>query len=207
MKIGILGSGAVGVALAKGFMAEGHEVHIATREPDGEKGTTLKNELDGATVTDFAAAAAAGELLVLCVKAAGVEATIQALDAAALAGKVLIDTTNVMQQENGLMIYAGDSTSVAEKLQALLPDTHVVKAFNTVGAAIMYKPDLGETPTMFVAGNDESAKQQVAEIMGTFGWETLDTGPVVAARALEHLVTIWVNNAMANGAHHALKML
>jgi len=209
MKIGILGSGDVGQALAKGFLNEGHEVWIATREPDGDKGSELKNELSGAIVTSFSDAAQAAELIVFCVNESGIQAAIEAAGADNLSGKVVIDTSNALKPEGNLLIYAGGETSLAEQIRSLLPESHVVKAFNTVGAAAMYKPDFGDvTPTMFIAGEDDGAKKQVSDIVALFGWEALDCGGLIVARSLEAMAPIWVNNSMkTQSPHHAFKML
>jgi predicted dinucleotide-binding enzyme len=209
MKIGILGSGSVGVALAKGFILEGHEVWLATREPDGDKGAQLKTDVAGATICDFATAATQAELAVLCVDWSGAQEAITQSEPAHLSGKVVIDTSNKLAQENGAMIYAAGDMSAAEQVQSWLPNSHIVKAFNTVGAASMYKPDFGDTkPTMFIAGNDTAAKASVQEIANMFGWETLDAGNLIAARSLEPMATVWVNHSMTTGSpHHAFKML
>lgn len=208
MKIGIIGSGAVGQELAKGFTAEGHEVQVATREPASDKANQLRADLNGVTVTDFATAAQQAELIVLAVHHSGIQDAIALIGAENLAGKVVIDTTNAITPEADTLVYDAGVTSLGEQIQAGLPDSHVVKAFNTVGAALMYKPDFGEqTPTMFIAGNDTGSKQQVRDIVTAFGWEPLDTGAIIAARSLEAMVIIWVNQSMTAGEHHAFKML
>jgi predicted dinucleotide-binding enzyme len=210
MRIGILGSGSVGVSLAKGFIAEGHEVWLATHEPDGDKGKQLKNDAEGATICDFFTAAKQAELAILCVKWDGVEDTIKKLDASNLAGKIVIDTSNLIRQEASTLVYAAKGeVSGAEQVQTWLPDSQVVKAFNTVGAATMYKPNFGDQkPTMFIAGNDNDAKDKVREIVEMFGWEALDSGSLLAARSLEPMALVWINYSMATGSpHHAFKML
>ncbi|MDB5175242.1 MAG: oxidoreductase, coenzyme F420-dependent [Candidatus Saccharibacteria bacterium] len=208
MIVGILGSGAVGTTLAKGFLAEGHEVYIATREPDSEKAASLKTDLAGATVTDFATAAKSAELAVLCVKSDGVEAALQLAGAENLAGKVVIDTTNVIKPVGDALVYGGGEVSMAEQIQEWLPDSSVVKAFNTVGAATMLNPDFGDQkPTMFIAGDDAEAKQSVSVIVTLFGWEPLDSGGLIQSRSLEAMALVWINNSIATGPHHAFKML
>jgi predicted dinucleotide-binding enzyme len=126
-----------------------------------------------------------------------------------LANKIVIDTTNALKPEEGILVYAGGEKSEAEKVQELLPESKVVKAFNTVGAAMMYKPDFGDQiPTMFIAGDDKSAKQTVAEIVTNFGWEPLDCGGLITSRSIEPMAPIWVNNSIVTGSpHHAFKML
>lgn len=207
MKIGLLGSGNVGQALAKGFISEGHEVYLATHEPEGDKGVQLKDVIPQANVCTFAEAAAGGELLVLCVKWAGAPDTIAQAGKENLAGKVIIDTSNIIKTDGGTMLYGGGETSAAEQVQEWLPDSKVIKAFNTVGAAMMYKPQLEITPTMFLAGDDATAKQQVSELVQAFGWEPLDAGKLAASRDLEHMAMVWINFVMAHGPNHAFKML
>jgi hypothetical protein len=58
----------------------------------------------------------------------------------------------------------------------MLPDSKVVKAFNTVGNPHMIHPDFpGGKPTMFICGNDEGAKKVVTDdILSKFGWESID---------------------------------
>ena len=78
-----------------------------------------------------------------------------------------------------------------ERLQKKVPAAHFVKAFNSVGNALMVNPKLESTPTMFICGNDAGAKQDTTEILTTFGWETCDLGGVEAARPIESLCILW----------------
>jgi predicted dinucleotide-binding enzyme len=80
----------------------------------------------------------------------------------------------------------GPNESLGEKIQALLPMAHVVKAFNSVGNTRMLNPDFDQgTPTMFLCGDNEAAKAVVSDIISQFGWEPFDCGGIIAARALE----------------------
>jgi hypothetical protein len=73
----------------------------------------------------------------------------------------------------------------------------------------MFKPDFpGGPPTMFIAGNDDEAKKQVAKLLEEFGWETLDSGGIESSRYLEGLCLLWVlHGAKSGGWGHAFKML
>lgn len=207
MKIGILGSGNVGQALAKGFIDEGNEVYLATREPSGDKGKELSQSFAGAVIVDFATAAREGELIVLCTPWSAAQEAIQQAGADNLAGKVVIDTNNVINQTHGVMVYGFDARSAGEQVQEWLPQSKVVKAFNTVGANLMYKPQLSATPTMFIVGDDMEAKHQVSDIVRAFGWDPLDAGPLVCARELEAMALVWIRNGATSGRNHAFKML
>ena len=79
-----------------------------------------------------------------------------------------------------------------EQLQKQFPAAHFVKAFNSVGSDAMVDPHFkGGKPSMFIAGNDEGAKKQVADILDQFGWEVEDMGRAEAARAIEPLCILW----------------
>ena len=96
-----------------------------------------------------------------------------------------------------------------EKIQEVLPEARIVKAFNSVGNVFMYKPDFnGIKPTMFICGNDEDAKKTVTEILNSFGWETEDMGKAEAARAIEPLCILWcIPGMLRNQWTHAFKLL
>jgi predicted dinucleotide-binding enzyme len=210
MRVGVLGSGAVGQAIAKGLLAEGHEVWLATHEPKGEKGEQLKTDIEGATITDFATAAKEAELAIFTVKWEGAEETAGLIGAENLAGKVVVDTSNVIVMESNAMVYGDAKPSAGELVQQWFPETKVVKAFNTIGAAWMYKPEFAETPTMFIAGDDDEAKKLVTDTLVTpFGWNVLDTGALLMSRHLEPMAMVWINYAAATNwsEAHAFKML
>ena len=210
MKIGILGSGGVATTLAAGFLGEGHTVMLGTR--DAAKLGDWHAQHREAEVGSVAQAAAFGELVVLAVKGHAAEAVLRAA-APALAGKVVIDTTNPMADappEDGVLRYfTGPNESLLERLQTQHPALRLVKAFNSVGAGLMVKPTLqGGRPTMFIAGNDADAKAQVTQLLGAFGWDSEDMGRAAAARAIEPLAMLWCIPGLArNDWVHAFKML
>jgi 8-hydroxy-5-deazaflavin:NADPH oxidoreductase len=128
-------------------------------------------------------------------------------------GKTVPDMTNPLADGppvNGVIAYfTGPNESLGEKIQALLPQAHVVKAFNSVGNTRMVNPHYEQgTPTMFFCGDDETAKSQVSEIVRQFGWEPFDCGRIVAARALEPLCVLWcIRGFLRNEWTHAFKVL
>lgn len=210
MKIGILGSGDVAKSLAKGFLAKGHQVTFGTR--DASKLAEFVAGHPGAHVQNPSDAAAFGELLVLAVKGTVAE-TVLAGVAAQLAGKVVIDATNPIADAppvNGvLQFFTGPNDSLGERLQAKLPQARIVKAFNSVGSSFMVNPQFaGGTPTMFIAGNDASAKADVTAITQAFGWEVADMGAIESARALEPLCQLWcIPGFLNNQWAHAFKLV
>jgi predicted dinucleotide-binding enzyme len=111
---------------------------------------------------------------------------------------------------NGVLNFFTDQNgSLLENLQGKFPAVNFVKAFSSVGFSNMVNPDFGGIkPSMFIAGNNESAKSQVKEILDKFGWETEDMGNDEAARAIEPLCMLWcIPGFRQNSWTHAFKLL
>lgn len=213
MKIGIIGSGDVGQTLATAFANEGHEVMLGTRNILKEAVVKFKNENPEIPVGVFAATAAFAELIVLAVSGAVAEEAITTAGKNNFSNKIVIDVTNPISPDppvNGVLhFFTSLKDSLMEKIQSIIPDASVVKAFNSVGKARMYKPGFKEgTPTMFICGNDAAAKKTVTTILTAFGWETEDMGKVEAARAIEPLCMLWcIPGFLHNQWSHAFKLL
>lgn len=210
MRVGVLGSGDVGRVLAGGFLTHGHEVKIGSRDPEKLSDWAQAAGERGSTGT-FEDAARFGELLVLATLGVAAESAIAMADADNFAGKVLIDATNPLDFSPGMLpkLSVGHSDSLGERVQRWAPEARVVKAFNTVGNALMVNPQLpGGPPDMFVCGNDDDAKRLVSEVCKQFGWGTIDIGTIEGARYLEPLCMIWVLHGIRSGSwNHAFKLL
>ncbi len=213
MKAGIIGSGIVGRVLGKSFLAEGYEVMLGSRNPKKEEVMKWKQENSKGHTGTFAETAAFGDLLVLATSGIVSMEAIHMAGKNNFSGKLVIDTTNpiaVTTPENGVLgFFTGPNESLMEKYQQEIPDAKWVKAFNSVGNALMYKPAFDEMrPTMFICGNDAGAKLTVTHILDTFGWDTADMGAVTAARAIEPLCMLWcIPGFLHNEWHHAFKLL
>ena len=213
MKIGIIGSGVVGRVLAKSFLQEGHEVMLGTRNTSKEEVVKWKRENPSGQTGNFTDTAKFGEVLVLATNGTVTEAAIRQAGLDHFSGKTVIDATNPIAAAppvNGVLkFFTNLDESLMEKIQRLIPKAKLVKAFNSVGNAFMYKPVFKEgTPTMFICGNDDGAKKTVTEILVSFGWETEDMGKVEAARAIEPLCILWcIPGMLRNQWTHAFKLL
>ncbi|MGA2849955.1 MAG: NAD(P)-binding domain-containing protein [Terracidiphilus sp.] len=211
MKIGILGSGVVAQTLAGGFLKHGYHVKVGSRTP--EKLADWAAKTPGVSTGTFAEAAAFGELLVLAVKGNVASAALTLACDHNLSNKTIIDATNPIQDAppvNGvLQFFTGPNHSLMEDLQHHFTDAHLVKAFNSVGAATMINPQFkAGKPTMFICGNSQPAKDQVTAILDKFGWETADMGAAEAARAIEPLCMLWcIPGFTRNQWTHAFKLL
>lgn len=215
MKIAILGGGMVGQTLGAGFAKAGHQVTLGIRNPSPEELARDRNggkplaqwQTDtGATVTDLASAAAAGEVVVNATQGAASLAALTAAGADTLAGKVLVDVANPLDFSAGMppflaAPYAGP-TSLGEAIQAAFPQARVVKAFNTVTHSVMVNPALipGEHD-FFMAGNDAEAKATVRALAEGFGWRHVnDMGDITGARATEAILPLWIRLFMTGGS-------
>jgi predicted dinucleotide-binding enzyme len=209
-KVGVIGSGEVGETLADGFLKHGYEVMRASREPPKLDDWKKKAGAKASTGT-LAEAANFGEVVVLAVKGTAAEEAV-ALCAAGLAGKLVLDTTNPIAdappQGGVLSFFTSLSESLLERLQRKAPEARFVKAFSSVGSALMINPKLPTKPSMFICGNDAAAKEQARAILDQFGWETEDLGGALAARAIEPLCILWcIPGFLRNDWMHAFKVL
>ncbi|MFL5423036.1 MAG: NADPH-dependent F420 reductase [Myxococcales bacterium] len=167
-KIGVIGDGNVGSALARGLKRAGHDVR-----PVGN---------DKAKIRETAGWA---ETVILAVPFKALDDVVQTAGEA-LSGKTVIDVTNALNPDMSLAI--GFNTSGAEELQKKLPKARVVKSFNTVFAKNMETGKVGGEPiSAFVAGDDQGAKATVLQLAREIGFDAIDCGPLQNARHLEPL--------------------
>ncbi|GAA3816221.1 NADPH-dependent F420 reductase [Streptomyces phyllanthi] len=210
MRYAVLGTGIVGRTIATRLSSLGHEVVIGTRDPAA---TLARTEPDAMGTPPFATwhmahaaveprsfteAAAFGERVVNTTAGA---ATLDALKAAGsvhLAGKVLIDIANPLDPSRGMppVLDPVNTDSLAEQIQRAFPDAHVVKTLNTMNCRIMVEPSrVAGAHNVFVSGENKGAKQQVTEMLVSFGWpesSVIDLGGIESARGAEMLLPIWL---------------
>ncbi len=200
MKIGVLGTGDVGRALGTGFVALGHDVKMGSRSAGNDKALAWAKSMGPrASAGLFSDAAAFGEIVVLATLGVANEDALRAAGVENLRGKIVIDTTNPLDFSRGMppRLAIDGEDSGGEQVQRLLAGAKVVKAFNTVGNALMFRPELpGGPPDMFIAGDDADAKEKVSAIVKDFGWDKVhDLGGIEASRFLEALCMVWVLSA------------
>jgi predicted dinucleotide-binding enzyme len=209
--VAVLGTGEVGQRLAGGFVKHGYGVVMGTAHPEKKiewKDAAVKH----VKVTTYEDAVKAADAAVLAVKGTVAEFVVKDI-APHLAGKIVMDATNPIAEappEKGVLkFFTTLDDSLMERLQRLAPAAHFVKAFSCVGNAFMVNPDFGGVkPTMFICGNSEAAKKEVATILEKFGHEVEDMGAAQAARAIEPLCILWcIPGFLRNEWSHAFKLL
>jgi 8-hydroxy-5-deazaflavin:NADPH oxidoreductase len=213
MKVGIIGSGQVGQVLAKAFLSEGHRVMLGTRDTSKNEVVEWVKENPSSQSGTFSETAKFGELLVLATLGSAAEEAVKLAGPENFSKKVVIDTTNPIAPNpptHGVLHYFTTlESSLMERIQSAIPEAKLVKAFNSVGNAFMYKPKFqAGKPTMFICGNDDAAKKTVSEVLTSFGWEPEDMGRVESARAIEPLCMLWcIPGMLRNQWTHAFKLL
>jgi 8-hydroxy-5-deazaflavin:NADPH oxidoreductase len=210
MKIGVMGTGMVGQQIAAALSTKGHQVMIGTRDVSK---SLANNEVNGyglpgfgvwhkdhqdIQVGTFAQAAAFGELIVNATNGVGSLEALNSAGANNLDDKILIDIANDLDFSKGmpprLAIADEPGSSLGERIQNAFPNAKVVKTLSTMNAFVMVNPSMvsGET-TVFINGNDASAKQTVTGILESFGWkDIMDLGDISASRSVEFLLPIWL---------------
>ncbi|MFF7187282.1 NADPH-dependent F420 reductase [Streptomyces sp. NPDC008222] len=193
--IGILGAGRVGAGLAAQLAATGYPVILGRRSPKEETAAPTEGIDPRLSFSDQRTTARTADILINATL--GDSALHRLTDLRTeLAGKTLVDVSNATRDaDDGLpgdLCYPG--SSLAEQLQAALPDTRVVKILNTMLFMVMTAPEtLATPPTVYVSGNDEHAKRTVNGLLGDLGWQPAwieDLGDITTARATETMILV-----------------
>jgi len=183
MQIAIVGAGNMARGIATRLLAGGHTVTITAK--DATKAEALAAGLTGDVRAGDDTVVDGAEVVVLAVPFEAAK-ELAAAYGPRLNGKILIDISNPVKPAlDGLVVPPGTSAAAAIA-QAAAQGTRVVKAFNTTFAATLIAGDVDGTPLdVFIAGDDEDARKQVAELVASGGLNPVDAGPLEWARALE----------------------
>jgi 8-hydroxy-5-deazaflavin:NADPH oxidoreductase len=196
MTIGIIGAGNVGGTLGARWAAAGHKVRFASRRPGSDEMKALVARAGANASAGTAEEAAESEVVVL---ATPWQATREAVQGLALAGKTVVDATNPLKADlSGLDV--GTTSSGAEMVAQWAPGAHVVKAFNTIGFNVMADPHFGDrAAALFYCGDDAAAKATVRQLALDLGFNAMDAGPLEQARLLEPFALLWITLALKYG--------
>lgn len=205
MRIAILGSGNVGSGLAAAAVSAGHEVVLTARTA----GHAEKAAADTGAVAapTNAAAVATADLVVIAVPHGAVVEVVAEL-ADVLAGKVVVDATNPVNDTYTDLTTSG--VSAGEALQKQLPGVAVVKAFNTTFASRYAAPTEDGAPVdVFLVGDNSAAKRTVGEFARSLGFRVIDAGGLRLARSLEEMAFLNISLNAGNGLpfHSAWKLV
>jgi 8-hydroxy-5-deazaflavin:NADPH oxidoreductase len=191
MNVTIIGAGNMGRGIGHRIVAGDHSITIVDRDPEEAKqlAEELRSAAEGGVTVeaDGPGTEPRGEVVVLAVYYPGDLEIVRDLGEE-LAGKVVVDISNPLNQTfDGLATEPG--TSAAEEVAEAAPaGTRVVKAFNTTFSGTLVEGQVASQPLdVFIAGDDEEAKETVAQLVRDGGLRAIDVGPLERARQLEGL--------------------
>lgn len=196
MRIAVIGTGGIGLALGGLFARHGHEVVFGSRDPRASGARAQAVGASGAL--GYRAAAASASLVCFAIAWENAEAVLAQLGD--LSGKVVLDPSNP-EALDGRSLALGHTRSGAEALADRMPGAHVVKAFNYVYAELL-RDDAAlarVAPSIFYCGDDSDAKSIVAVLLESCGLAPVDCGGLLQARYLEPLAMLMVHLVREQG--------
>ena len=198
MKVAIVGTGTMASGFARA-LKDKHEVWLGSRDTErGKRAADETGATGGGSYTDVVSDA---DVVILAMPWTAVDETLPQLGD--LSGKVVIDITNPYTAE-GLVPLEG--TSTAEEIQKKLSGASVVKGWNHVYAKNLARPRVdGVASSVFIAGDDQAAKETVSQIARDMGFDPVDVGDLSATRHLERLLSHI--GGLGLGADSPLKVL
>jgi hypothetical protein len=195
--VAVVGTGAVGEALAGNLVKHGIDVQLASR--DGEKARQVAKALgERARAVETKSLGKGVDAVFLAVPAAAAAKVLE--EATGLQDAVVVDCTNSVSWDAGPVYVPSEEGSITAHLARLYPRARLVKAFNTFGAEFHANAKLGAgAADLYLAGDDADAKRLVSELATTLGFEPVDVGPLRNARHLESLAVLWIHLATVGG--------
>ena len=211
MNISVLGTGAVGQALAARLTGLGHQVFMGTRNvADSLKkteadswgnpaiGTWVKEHPKVELLTFKEAVEKGNDLIVFAMNGQAAFDCLDSIGEPGLSNKVMVDISNPLDFSQGFppSLFVSNTESLGEQIQSRYPNLKVVKTLNTMSNPVMVNPKLiAGDHSVFVSGNDEAAKAIVTRLLNSFGWEDkniIDLGDITTARGTEMILPLWV---------------
>jgi 8-hydroxy-5-deazaflavin:NADPH oxidoreductase len=180
--ITLIGSGNMARGIGSRAVAAGYDVQVLDRDP--AKARALTDDLKGATAGALTEAPT-GDIVVLALPYGAAEEVISQIGSQ-LDGKTVVDITNPVNFETFAGLVTPADSSAAQEIAKLVPSAHVVKAFNTTFAATLADGSVAEQQLdVLIAGDDQGAKDAVAQFVEAAGMRPLDVGPLAQAHWLE----------------------
>jgi 8-hydroxy-5-deazaflavin:NADPH oxidoreductase len=190
MTLGIIGSGNIGKAIGSWAATLGYEVIFSARDEAHAK-AAAQAAGQGAKAASVRGAVEGSDLVLLAVPYGAVKEILSEIRPL-LRGKTVIDATNPLSSDF-TSLTLGFTTSAAEKIAKLVPEAHVVKAFNTVFAQIYgsRNPKIqSKAISVFVAGDNKEAIEKVSTLIAKMGFDAVNSGPLTSARNIEPLAML-----------------
>ncbi|MFC9685532.1 NADPH-dependent F420 reductase [Streptomyces sp. NPDC056948] len=205
MQITIVGAGNMARGIATRALVGGHPVTITAKDP--AKAVQLVDELPAQSPEDAQVRAAddsavdTADIVVLAVPFTAAKELVASYGAR-LRGKIVVDISNPVDASLDALVVAPGTSAAEELAEVITPDSHVVKAFNTTFAATLVAGQVNGTPLdVFIAGDDEAARKQVADLVASGGLNPVDVGALKHARELEGFQLLHMALQIRDGGH------
>lgn len=210
MKISVLGTGVVGQTIAGKLNELNHDVFMGTRNAEKTNTNTQVNQMSGASFADwhknntgiqvlnFEDIPSNTDLFVNATSGYGSIHALQAVGKEKLKGKTVLDISNPLDFSQGFppSLFVSNTDSLGEQIQKEFPESNIVKGLSTMNAFLMVNPSsLTEDHTVIISGNNENAKNEVSNLLISFGWKAsniIDLGDITTARGTEMYLALWV---------------
>ncbi len=195
MKVAVLGgTGKMGSSVAK-RLAKSNTVVIGSRDPAKAKEAALR--IPGADGDDYEGASRACEVVIVAVPYPAIHQMAKLSDS--LAGKLVVSVVNPMKLEGGLLRFALDSGSAAERLAAMLPKSSVATAFNNLPSGMLGGEAAVEADVLVAATSEEAYRKTADMVRNVRNLRPLYAGPLSEAEIVERITPLVLNLARLNG--------
>ncbi len=203
MKVGVLGTGVVGESIASALAGTENYVMMGSRTANNEKSTAWSKKAGRyASIGTFTDAAIFGDIVFVCLSGEYAMDVVKHLGDDITRSKIIVDVTNPLDFTKGMppriLENLGNSTSLGEEIQRLLPHAYVVKTLHTVNYKLMVDARLVNKGdhNLFICGNNIDAKNKVMHLLvDNFHWKSdgvIDLGGIEMSRCVEAIVPFWV---------------
>jgi NADPH-dependent F420 reductase len=199
MKLGVIGSGNIGKGIGSWAAKVGYEVTFSAKD-EARARTAAQTTGHGAKAASVRGAVETADLVLLAVPYGAVKEVLTEVRSL-LGGKTVIDATNALSADFSSLT-VGFTTSAAEEIAKIVPDAHVVKAFNTVFAQVYASQNSkiqGKAISVFVAGDNKQATEQVQALVTKMGFDAVSAGPLKSARNIEPLAMLNISLGYGQG--------
>jgi 8-hydroxy-5-deazaflavin:NADPH oxidoreductase len=208
MDITIIGTGNMARGIGSRALAGGHNLTVVGKDSESAQAAAADIGGDGSVKTAVTGEPLEGDVVVLAVYYPDARDAVEQ-HADQLAGKVVVDITNPVDENlDGLVVPADGSAT--QELAGLAPDARFVKAFNTTFARTLTAGEVsGHKLDVLIAGDDDDANGTVAGLARDGGLNPIDVGPQKRARELEALglLHMALQNTLGTGFASTVKII
>ena len=206
LKIGIIGAGEIGGALARHWNAAGHQLMISSRHPE-ELQALAKEIGPNVKVGTPREAATFGDVIMLAIPYGATPQLGRDL-AAELAGKIVLDAGNPYPSRDGDMAVRDRQRGTGVASAEYLPGTRLVRAFNAINSGPLQRDGFRKPERLGIplAASDPEAMKVAAQLVSDAGFDPVPVGDLSRAREFDYGTPVYVRGMTAAELKRALKL-